>query len=261
MPIPEDVVYLYWKNHRYRAGMHEVHLDESDFFRVYRYHELLGHLDYLEKAWYIKWVYRQCLRQQDVPSAVEAKEFDFRVANSFGAVGPLPLITFKSAELTEKGRKMLEKMDANLRSHLRKGHRFNTTKDMPFLERLWSSLEDIFDARDVTEVIYRAIRDLMTTEAVERVADELHKALPTKDKALQMEIQTSGRILIPLLASLAIRAPFTIRKAATSLMLMTSAFSSGQKWISMAATGFDVDRRSGSGRVFCNQRRIIGRTN
>jgi len=30
-----------------------------------------------------------------------------------------------------------------------------------------SGLEDIFDARDVTEVIYRAIRDLMTTEAVE----------------------------------------------------------------------------------------------
>jgi len=53
-----------------------------------------------------------------------------------------------------------------------------------------SGLEDIFDARDVTEVIYRAIRDL-TTEAVERVADELHKALPW-DKALQMEIQTSG---------------------------------------------------------------------
>jgi len=62
---------------------------------------------------------------------------------------------------------------------------------MPFLEKVMikSGLEDIFDARDVTEVIYRAIRDLMTTEAVERVADELHKeALPTKDKALQMEI-------------------------------------------------------------------------
>jgi len=28
----------------------------------------------------------------------------------------------------------------------------------------------------------------MATETVERVADELHKALPTKDKALQMEI-------------------------------------------------------------------------
>jgi len=37
------------------------------------------------------------------------------------------------------------------------------TKDMPFLEKVLikSGLEDIFDARDVTEVIYRAMRDLM----------------------------------------------------------------------------------------------------
>jgi len=51
---------------------------------------------------------------------------------------------------------------------------------MPFLEKVLikSGLEDIFDARDVTEVIYRAMRDLMATEP-ERVADELHKALPT----------------------------------------------------------------------------------
>jgi len=61
---------------------------------------------------------------------------------------------------------------------------------MPFLEKVLikSGLEDIFDARDVTEVIYRAMRDLMATETAERVADELHKTLPTKDKALQMEI-------------------------------------------------------------------------
>jgi len=30
------------------------------------------------------------------------------------------------------------------------------------------------------------MRDLMATETAERVADELHKALPTKDKALQI---------------------------------------------------------------------------
>jgi len=123
-------------------------------------------------------------------------------------------------------------MDANLRSHLRKGHQFQLAKDMPFLEKVMikSGLEDIFDARDVTEVIYRAIRDLMTTEAVERVADELQEALPTKDKALQMEIADLWEDTNPIVGFLSkIRAPFTIRKAATSLMLMTSAFSSGQK--------------------------------
>jgi len=42
------------------------------------------------------------------------------------------------------------------RSHLRKGHQFQPP-DMPFLEKVLikSGLEDIFDARDVTEVIYR----------------------------------------------------------------------------------------------------------
>jgi len=122
--------------------------------------------------------------------------------------GPLPhLITFKSAELTEKGRKMLEKMDANPPKSLKEGPSVPiATKDMPFLEKVLikSGLEDIFDARDVTEVIYRAIRDLMTTEAVERVADELHKeALPTKDKALQMEIADLWEDTNPIVASLA----------------------------------------------------------
>jgi len=68
-------------------------------------------------------------------------------------------------------------MDANLKS-LKEGPSVPiATKDMPFLEKVMikSGLEDIFDARDVTEVIYRAIRDLMTTEA-ER-CDELHEAL------------------------------------------------------------------------------------
>ncbi|WP_407897372.1 DUF2267 domain-containing protein [Scytonema sp. NUACC26] len=65
------------------------------------------------------------------------------------------------------------------------------TKDLPFLEkvRLKGNLEDIFDARDVTEVVYRVMRDLMTTEAADRVAEELHKpAEITEDKSLQMEI-------------------------------------------------------------------------
>ncbi|WP_414619201.1 DUF2267 domain-containing protein [Calothrix sp. CCY 0018] len=62
---------------------------------------------------------------------------------------------------------------------------------MPFLEKvmLKGGLNDIFDARDISEVVFRVMRDLMTTEAADRVAEELHEpAEPTKDKALQMEI-------------------------------------------------------------------------
>ncbi|MDR9894500.1 DUF2267 domain-containing protein [Aetokthonos hydrillicola Thurmond2011] len=50
-------------------------------------------------------------------------------------------------------------------------------------------ISDIFDARDVTEVVFRVMRDLMTTEAADHVESELHKeATHTEDKALQMEI-------------------------------------------------------------------------
>ncbi|NJM72914.1 MAG: DUF2267 domain-containing protein [Scytonema sp. RU_4_4] len=66
------------------------------------------------------------------------------------------------------------------------------SKDMPFLEKVKvkGNLEDIYDARDITEVVYRVMRDLMTTEAADRVAEELENkpAEITDDKALQMEI-------------------------------------------------------------------------
>lgn len=60
-----------------------------------------------------------------------------------------------------------------------------------FLEKVMveGQLADPYDARDLTEVVFRVMRDLMTTEASDRVADELHEeALPTDEKALRMEI-------------------------------------------------------------------------
>lgn len=60
-----------------------------------------------------------------------------------------------------------------------------------FLEKVMvqGGFADPYDARDFTEVVFRVMRDLMTTEAADRVADELHEeALPTKEKALQMEV-------------------------------------------------------------------------
>lgn len=64
-------------------------------------------------------------------------------------------------------------------------------KNLPFLEKVkeQSGLGDIYDARDITEVVYRVMRDLMTTEAADKVEAELHKpAEQSDDKSLQMEI-------------------------------------------------------------------------
>ncbi|MBE9033732.1 DUF2267 domain-containing protein [aff. Roholtiella sp. LEGE 12411] len=64
-------------------------------------------------------------------------------------------------------------------------------KDTVFLEKVKakSGLADLYDARDLTELVFRVMRDLMTTEAADRVEEELHKpAEITDDKSLQMEI-------------------------------------------------------------------------
>jgi uncharacterized protein (DUF2267 family) len=178
-------------------GMHEVKFTEADFGGIeITPVQLLGHLDYLNQKQYIKAEFtgNAYANQEDVPSAINPKEFDFRIANSFGAPdGPLPhLITFKQAELTEKGRQLLEKMDANPPESLKEGPAVPIySKDMPFLEKvmLKGNIQDPFDARDITEVVFRVMRDLMTTESADRVAEELHKeVLPTENKALQMEI-------------------------------------------------------------------------
>lgn len=60
-----------------------------------------------------------------------------------------------------------------------------------FLEKVLieGGFGDVYDARDFAEVVFRVMRDLMTTESIEHVESELHKeALPTKEKALQMEV-------------------------------------------------------------------------
>lgn len=60
-----------------------------------------------------------------------------------------------------------------------------------FLEKVMvkSGFGDLYDARDFSEVVFRVMRDLMTREAIELVESELHQeVLPTKEKALQMEV-------------------------------------------------------------------------
>ncbi|MGJ3249767.1 MAG: DUF2267 domain-containing protein [Elainellaceae cyanobacterium] len=59
-----------------------------------------------------------------------------------------------------------------------------TTTNSLFLERVKraAGLEDLYDARDVAEVVFRTMRDVMTTEASDRVASELQgKVMSTGD--------------------------------------------------------------------------------
>jgi uncharacterized protein (DUF2267 family) len=196
--IREDVAYILLKKiNETGQGMHGVEFSASDFTgRSLTMAELLGHLDYLNQTQFIKadFTGNAYANQEDTTDLVNPQEFDFRIANSYDPKdGLLPhLITFKAAELTEKGRKILQRMEENPPHALEEGPSVPiTTEDMPFLEKVMieANLEDIFDARDATEVVFRTMRDMMTTEAAERVAEELHtESEPTEDKALQNEI-------------------------------------------------------------------------
>ncbi|MEY2831711.1 MAG: hypothetical protein RLZZ574_969, partial [Cyanobacteriota bacterium] len=117
------------------------------------------------------------------------------VANTFGAPdGPLPhLIKFKKAKLTEKGLKMLERMEKDPPQALMKGTASPIVdKYTPFLEEvaLKAELPDIFDAKDLSNIVYRTMRDLMPTEASKAVEAELHEEIEegATNKRLQDEI-------------------------------------------------------------------------
>ena len=85
-------------------------------------------------------------------------------------------------------------------------------KDRSFLEYVMveGGFADPYDARDFAEVVFRVMRDLMTTEAAERVADELHEPMmPTKEKALQMEVTDLWKDTNPLVGWLSqVRPPW-----------------------------------------------------
>ncbi|MGP1374875.1 MAG: DUF2267 domain-containing protein [Almyronema sp.] len=203
MPINlrDDVAYILLKKiaegDKTAEGKHKVDLTQNDFVgRQLTKSDLLGHLDYLNQKGFIdaKFSGNAYANQADVPDAVNPDEVDVRIANTFGAEdGLLPhLIEFEKAELTEKGQRLLEKMNENPPEALRGGPATPiATENMDFLEKvmLKGELEDVFDARDLAEVVFRTMRDLMTTDASGRVASELHeKAIATQDKALQNEV-------------------------------------------------------------------------
>ena len=224
MPISlrEDVAFIILKKIKESGdGMHEINFEQTDFTgRNLTQSDFMGHLDYLNQKQYIKAKFsgNAYANQEDVPSAVNSDQVDLRVANTFGAEdGPLPhLIKFEEAKLTDKGLKLLEKMEENPPEALDHGPATQiATKDMPFLEKvmLKGNLNDIFDARDISEVVFRTMRDMMTTEASERVSQELHEPMePTKDKALQNEIADLWKDTNPIVAFLSkVRPPLKIK--------------------------------------------------
>lgn len=56
-------------------------------------------------------------------------------------------------------------------------------KHMPFLEKVkeQANLQNVYEARDLTEVVYRTIRDLIPKETIDRVASELEGEENTSD--------------------------------------------------------------------------------
>lgn len=198
--LKDDIMYILLRKIKQGdgSGKHSVDFSATDFTgRDLSISDFLGHLDYLNQKQYIEADFKgnAYANQEDVPDLIDEEEVDFRVANTFGAPdGPLPhLIKFKKAKLTEKGEKMLKRMNQNPPDALDRGPSTPiTTEDTPFLEKvmLKGELEDIFDARDLTTIVYRTMRDLMTTEASKSVESELHDLAEegAKNKRLQQQI-------------------------------------------------------------------------
>ena len=82
-----------------------------------------------------------------------------------------------------------------------------------FLEKVMveSGFADLYDARDFSEVVFRVMRDLMTTDTIDRVETELHtEAVPTDEKALQFEVADLWKDTNPIVKFLSrIRQPLT----------------------------------------------------
>ncbi len=84
-------------------------------------------------------------------------------------------------------------------------------QEQAFLEKVQQAgnLRDVYEARDLSQVVFRTVRDLMPTEASDRVAAELHTpALDSRKKALQKEISELWQDTNPLVAWLSrLRSP------------------------------------------------------
>lgn len=176
MELKEDVAYILLKKMGDRKDTNQpLNWTATDFVgRDTDRTEILAHLDYLNQKGYIK--------------------ADFE-GDAYADEGPNPLpdsVELKVAELTDSGQALLEKMSSNPPAELNEGPSVEiATKDMDFLKKvmLKGNIPSIYDARDITEVVFRTMRDLMSNEDNKKVAKELHEeAIHTDKKAAQEEI-------------------------------------------------------------------------
>ncbi|WP_107667139.1 DUF2267 domain-containing protein [Cyanothece sp. BG0011] len=78
-----------------------------------------------------------------------------------------------------------------------------TQSNLSFLEKVMAraNLSDIYEAREMTEVVYRTMRDLVPTETVDNVASELNKkAAQSNQKQLQEDIADLWKDTNPIVA-------------------------------------------------------------
>lgn len=176
--LKEDLAYILLKKMSDRPESSEplpLSLTEADFVgRNTDKAEILAHLDYLQQKGYIN--------------------ADFS-GDAYADSGPNPLpnnVELQAVELTQKGQDLFNQMSENPPEDLQSGPSTPiATKDMDFLKKvmLKGHIADIYDARDLTEIVFRTMRDLMTTEAAGNVASELHtSAVDTQKKAAQEEV-------------------------------------------------------------------------
>ncbi len=176
--LKEDIAYILLKKMGDRPESDRplpLNLSATDFVgRDTNHSEILAHLDYLNQKGYIN------------------ADFD---GDAYANSGPNPLpdnVELEAVELTPSGRDLLKKMSETPPENLNVGPSTEiATKDMDFLKKvmLKGHIDNLYDARDFTEVVFRTMRDLMTTEATGHVASELHtEATHTEKKAAQEEV-------------------------------------------------------------------------
>ncbi|MEM8827907.1 MAG: DUF2267 domain-containing protein [Cyanobacteria bacterium P01_G01_bin.19] len=75
-----------------------------------------------------------------------------------------------------------EKQHSNLKTEI-------TSRERDFIEKVMAKadMSEVYDARDLTGIVFRTMRDLMTTKAAKEVAEELHTPISSTDERLAQE--------------------------------------------------------------------------
>ncbi|MGD1857808.1 MAG: DUF2267 domain-containing protein [Leptolyngbyaceae cyanobacterium] len=184
--LKEDVAYILLQKISEKSDSESINLSMTDFVgRDTDKTEIMAHVDYLNQKGYV--------------------DANFS-GDAYASKGPNPLpdtIELQGLQMTNSGRELLDRMQDNPPASLRTGPTtLVATKDMAFLKKvmLRGNLKDLYDARDLTELVFRTMRDLMTNKAAKSVGQDLNGGiLPSTDKeALQEDISALWKDTNPL---------------------------------------------------------------